>query len=141
MVMRKSTPTWRHFKRPASISCAMNRCEAFKNLAASMVESSCFATGKGRDKANTELSAGAGAGVGGAGGGGAGKGGAGTGWVPSARAGETKGAEERTGTASPSSRNWSTYVAPEALQGASNRLDTPTGYVDATPNKKGVNSA
>ena len=52
--MRKSTPTWRHFRRPASISCAMNRCEAFKNLAASIVEKSSFRT----DETDADISAG-----------------------------------------------------------------------------------
>ena len=45
--MRQSTPTWRHFNRPASISCAMNKCEVFKNLAASIVDKFCFSIGEG----------------------------------------------------------------------------------------------
>lgn len=32
------------------------------------------------------------------------------------------------------------HVAPEALQGAANRLDALTGYVEATPKEKGVSS-
>lgn len=90
--MRQSTPTWRHFKRPASISCAMNKCEAFKNFAASIVESSCFPIGDGNTGATTGLSVGAG------GGGVA---------ITDAGAIEGLGAGARIGTASPSSRSWS----------------------------------
>ena len=92
--MRQSTPTWRHFKRPASISCAMNKCEAFKNFAASIVESSCFSIGEGNTGATTDLSAGAGGERGGV-------------EITDTGAVEGLGADTRIGTESPSSRSWS----------------------------------